>query len=305
MPPLLNCINFAKAHAGVFARGMCMGAADLVPGVSGGTVAFITGIYGRLLSALGAFSSPRMIAEIFRGDFAAAWRRGGGAFLPVLLAGIGAAILLLGGALHYLLREHAALLLAFFCGLVVASAFAAARQLRTPQRRHIAAGMCGAAFAFAAVSFAPPVLEPSLPAIFIGGGVAICAMLLPGISGSYILLIFGLYGHILDALRGAQFSVLLVFAAGCAAGLLLFTRLLSFLLRRFHDGMTAFLIGVMFGALPKLWPWKESAAGVKIILQPNVLPAGAADCAQAAATTVTGGLLVWALHAAANRAPPE
>ncbi|MBE8158794.1 MAG: DUF368 domain-containing protein, partial [Betaproteobacteria bacterium] len=267
-------INFAKARAGIFARGVCMGAADLVPGVSGGTVAFITGIYGRLLVAVGAFSSPPLFADVLRLDFASAWRRCDGGFLLALAAGILSAVALLGNLLHKLLDEHAHLLLAFFCGLVAASAAAAARRLQNPSPRHIAAAFCGAALALAAVLAPPVVVEPSPPVIFLGGAVAICAMLLPGISGSYILLILGLYAHILDAVRNLQFLTLFIFAAGCAAGMLAFARLLSFMLRRWHDGMISFLTGVMLGALPKLWPWKEKAEGAKIILQPNVWPDG-------------------------------
>ena len=126
-------------------------------------------------------------------------------------------------------------------------------------------------------------------------------MLLPGISGSYILLILGLYAHILDALRNLEFLIIFVFAAGCAAGLLSFARLLSHILRRWHDGMVSFLIGVMLGALPKLWPWKEKGEGVKIILQPNILPGGFSETAPAAALAVLGAVLVLALQAAANR----
>lgn len=281
-----------------------MGAADLVPGVSGGTVAFITGIYGRLVAALAAFSSPPLFADLLRADFGSAWRRGDCGFLSTLAAGILSAVLLLGNALHYLLREHAHLLLAFFCGLVAASAVSAARLLQNPKPRHIASGVCGAVLGLAAALSPQVAVEPSFAALFMGGAVAICAMLLPGISGSYILLVLGLYARVLDALRGLEIAVILAFAAGCAAGLLSFSRLLSFMLRRWHDGMVSFLIGVMLGALPKLWPWKEHAEGAKIIMQPNVLPGGFAGDAQtvfAAVLAVAGALFVLGLSAAAKR----
>ena len=278
-----------------------MGAADLVPGVSGGTVAFITGIYARLLAAVGAFASAQMIRDARALRIADAWRRGDCNFLSALGAGIVCAIFLLGDLLHYLLSAHAHLLLAFFCGLVLAAAAAAALRLRAPSVRHLPAFFGGAALGLTAAFLPSAAFAPSPAAFFFGGAVAICAMLLPGISGSYILLVAGLYAPLIDALHAREWATLLIFAAGCVCGLLSFARLLSFLLRRFHDGMLALLVGVMLGAAPKLWPWKEAGEGVRAILQPNVAPsafAGDAQIGAAVLLALAGALLVSALHKA-------
>ena len=281
-----------------------MGAADLVPGVSGGTVAFITGIYARLLAALAAFASRPMLQDAFAFRVSAAWRRGDCTFLAALGAGVVCAVFSLGGVLHYLLETRAHLLLAFFCGLVPASAMIAARRLRAPAPQHFTGFVLGAFLGFAAATFPAPVFAPTAAAFFVGGAIAICAMLLPGISGSYILLVVGLYAPVINALHSRDWMILFIFVGGCLFGLLAFSRLLNFLLRRFHDGVLALLIGVMLGAMPKLWPWKEHAAGVKIILQPNVMPAAFAGDPQTGAVVLLAGggaFLVVALYLAGRR----
>lgn len=281
-----------------------MGAADLVPGVSGGTVAFIAGIYDRLLAAVAAFSSAEMFRDAFALRFAAAWRRGDCGFLAALGAGIVCAIFSLGGVLHRLLETRAHLLLAFFCGLVAAAAAAAAGRMRAPASRHLAVFAGGAILGLAAATLPSPEFAPSGAAFFFGGAIAVCAMLLPGISGSYILLVAGLYAPVIAALHSREWTTLFIFTAGCVCGLLAFARVLNFLLRRFHDGMLALLIGVMLGATPKLWPWKEQGAGIKIILQANVMPAAFAGDAQIGAAVLLaacGALLVFVLHFAGRR----
>ena len=283
-----------------------MGAADLIPGVSGGTIAFITGIYERLLGSVALFSSPVVWRELLHFQVAAAWRRADGTFLALLLAGIATAVILLGGLLHDLLANHAHLLLGFFFGLVLASAFAVGRELKKPTVRHLAAGMGGFLAALVMVSYFSgfSVSAAGLPGVFVGGAVAICAMLLPGISGSYILLVIGLYGDILSAVHERDTLLLAVFAAGCGFGVLSFARLLSKMLSCWRNAVVSFLIGVMLGASPKLWPWKESAEGEKIILQANVMPADFAGDAQVLAVLLlsfVGAALVLALSAVARR----
>ncbi len=294
----------ASAAAGIFARGFAMGAADLIPGVSGGTVAFISGIYARLLAAISVFSGAEIWRELLRGAIAPAWRRADGFFLAPLLAGILSAIVLLGGLLHYLLRHHAHLLLGFFFGMVVASAAAVALRLLRPRFLHLTLAFAGGAIAFAVVTV-PPLGggEPGMLFVFSGGAVAISAMLLPGISGSYLLLILGLYEKILSALHERDILLLLVFAAGCGAGLLAFARILTRILRRWHDGVISFLIGVMLGALPKLWPWK-TAGEEKTILRANVLPGDFSGDAQILFTAIlalAGAGIVFLLHSISRR----
>ncbi|MGU9951498.1 MAG: DUF368 domain-containing protein [Gammaproteobacteria bacterium WSBS_2016_MAG_OTU1] len=299
----MNLLQKCKPWAGIFVRGFCMGTADIIPGVSGGTIAFISGIYMRLLNAIGMFVSPLLIGDLLRLQISSAWRRADCGFLMVLFSGILCAVFSLSKVLHYLLLHHTHLLLAFFCGLVLAAAFFVARQIAAPKPKHLIIGFVGALCGLAVVFYPAAEITPSLPVFFFGGAIAICAMLLPGISGSYILLILGLYGEVLNAVHERQILTLVVFAAGCGCGLLSFARLLSFLMKRIGDSMTAFLIGVMLGAMPKLWPWKESG-GEKIILQPNVLPADFAGDAQvfwAILLLILGGILTAAVATMANK----
>lgn len=292
----------APSLLGIFLRGMCMGAADLVPGVSGGTIAFISGIYQRLLAALAAFSAPALWRALARAQLRHCWRLADGAFLLALLAGILCAIVLLSGLLHSGLQTHPHWLFGFFFGLVVASIIAIARRLPSPAVLHVLLAAAAAAATFyltTANVLAAPSATPL--ALFGGGMVAISAMLLPGISGSYILLILGLYPEIIAALHERDWPPLLIFAAGCAAGLLLFARLLARLLEKFHRATIAALLGVMVGALPTLWPWK--AAGGDTVLQSNVMPAqfAAAPDVGAVATLALAGCAAALLLSKAAR----
>ena len=278
-----------------------MGAADLVPGVSGGTIAFITGIYARLLAALAAFAEPALWRDALRLDIPACWRRADGGFLLALLSGVLLAIVLLSGILHELLETRAHALLGFFFGLVVASVFSVRRQLGRVGASHLVlfAVACAATLWF--VSAVPAVVgdAPGGAALFFGGMAAIGAMLLPGISGSYVLLILGMYPTVVAAVHERDFAVVALFAAGCGVGALVFSRLFVVLLARYKTPMVAVLLGVMLGALPKLWPWKENAEGAKIILQQNVLPAdfaGAPEIGLVVALAVAGALLVLAIE---------
>ena len=252
-----------------------MGAADLVPGVSGGTIAFISGIYPRLLAALAAFSSRDFWQTLFHLNIRRCWQLTDGSFLAFLFAGILTAILSLAGLLQHWLTNAPHLLLAFFCGLVLASILTVYRRLSGITGRHVVWFIISLLITLYLVNLEAVTLSAaSLAALFGGGMVAICAMILPGISGSYILLILGLYPAVIEAVHERDIAVLAVVALGCGTGLLLFSRLLFLLLQRAERATLSVLLGVMVGALPKLWPWKSAAAGEKIILQPNVLPAG-------------------------------
>ena len=174
------------------------------------------------------FRVPPDVARCVRFSVSAAWRRGDCTFLAALGAGVVCAVFSLGGVLHYLLETRAHLLLAFFCGLVPASAMIAARRLRAPAPQHFTGFILGAFLGFAAATFPAPVFAPSAAAFFVGGAIAICAMLLPGISGSYILLVVGLYAPVIDALHSRDWVILFIFVGGCLFGLLAFARLLNF-----------------------------------------------------------------------------
>jgi len=246
-----------RAYFVLFLKGMAMGAADVVPGVSGGTIAFISGIYEELLRSIRA-CTPLALASLFRDGPKVFWRRINGTFLSVLFSGILFSIATLARLIAYLLEYQPLLLWSFFFGLIVASILFIWRQLVRKgfwEYLFLLLGLCAAL----ASAFAPPVqLEPTSLVVFGAGMLAICAMILPGISGSFILLLLGMYSVILGAVSTADFSLLAIFALGCVAGLMAFSRLLSWLLSRFHGVTLSVLTGFLAGSLVMVWPWRET-----------------------------------------------
>ena len=240
---------------GVFLRGLLMGAADIVPGVSGGTVAFITGIYARFLAALSG-ADLHAARDVVAGHWGRVWRRVDGAFLLTLVTGIVISVFSLARVIAHLLETRALLVWAFFFGLILASGVALTR--RVPAWSPASAlALALALLAAVGVGFAPAFSLPAtLPGFFIAGFVAICAMILPGISGSFILLLLGMYPAVLRALDRLDWAALGLFALGAGAGLLVFSRLLHALLARFYAPTLAALTGFLFGSLLLLWPWK-------------------------------------------------
>ncbi|MEE4144321.1 MAG: DUF368 domain-containing protein [Halieaceae bacterium] len=242
--------------AGVFLRGVLMGAADIVPGVSGGTIAFITGIYDTLLGSIRAFDL-QFLARLVRLDISGAWRHVNGTFLLALVLGIGTSIFSLARLISWVLDNHPVPLWAFFFGLILASAMVLLRQVEgwTPARIFcLLVGAGGAGW----IAFAPVVnLDAGLVGVFLSGFLAICAMILPGISGSFILVLLGMYGTVLAAVKSLDLLFLLVFILGACSGLLCFSRLLHWLLHRFHQATMAMLTGFLFGSLVIVWPWKQ------------------------------------------------
>ncbi|OUS39512.1 DUF368 domain-containing protein [Oleispira antarctica] len=234
-----------------------MGSADVIPGVSGGTIAFITGIYTELLDSIKAVNLQALIV-LFKQGPKAAWQAINGTFLVTLLAGILTAILTLAKVIHYLLDQHAILLWSFFFGLILAASLHMAKQIKQWQPTTVAALLIGALIAGFISIASPSSIEASYLNIFIAGSIAICAMILPGISGSFILLLMGLYAPVLAAVKGLQLDIMMVFALGAILGLMLFSRLLSWLLHHYQDLMFSLLTGFMLGALLKVWPWKET-----------------------------------------------
>lgn len=247
---------------GVFLRGVLMGAADIVPGVSGGTVAFITGIYDTLLGSIRAFDLDFM-RRVLQLDIAGAWRHVNGGFLLALLAGIATSIFSLARGISWVLEHHPVPLWAFFFGLILASALVLLQQVQQwtfPRLLSLLVGMAVALF----IALSPTVnLDIGLAGIFLSGFLAICAMILPGISGSFILVLLGMYGTVLTAVKTLDLMFLAVFAVGAAAGLMCFSRLLHWLLNRFHQATMALLTGFLFGSLAVVWPWKQVLAWVE------------------------------------------
>lgn len=235
---------------------MLMGAADIVPGVSGGTMAFITGIYDTLLTSIRSvdLTFVRMVLKL---DIRGAWEHVNGNFLLALVAGIATSILSLARVISWLLETHPVPLWAFFFGLILASALVLLRQVRGWT---VLRGLClvaGVAIA-ATIALSTAVnMHFGLLGIFLSGFLAICAMILPGISGSFILVLLGMYGTVLTAVKSLDLGFLLILALGAVCGLLCFSRLLHYLLHRFHEATMALLTGFLFGSLLVVWPWKH------------------------------------------------
>ncbi|MFQ7901391.1 MULTISPECIES: DUF368 domain-containing protein [Pseudomonas] len=240
----------------LYAKGMAMGAADVVPGVSGGTVAFITGIYDELLRSIAAF--PRALGSLLRGRVGEAWTIANAGFLITLLAGILTSVFSLARLITYLLEQHPIPVWSFFFGLILVSVHLVAREIR---QRNLSSGISfvlGIAFAYWITVAAPMQWGTDSLSLFFAGAIAICAMILPGISGSFVLVLLGLYPTVLAAVKSFDIAVLVVFAVGCAVGLLSFAKLLHWTLHRWRDLTLAFLTGLMLGSLNKVWPWKET-----------------------------------------------
>nr|WP_262910331.1 DUF368 domain-containing protein [Rhodoflexus caldus] len=255
-----------------------MGAADVVPGVSGGTIAFISGIYERLLDAIRS-ANGTALKLLFLGRIKELWQHIDGTFLVVLFAGIGTSVLGLSKLILYLLANQPEMLWSFFFGLIIASALLVAKSVKQWNIAAIVALMAGTAVAYW-VTIAVPVETPTdLWFIFLSGAIAICAMILPGISGSFILLLMSKYEYIIRSLTELNFKVIITFALGCVAGLLSFSHVLHWLLKRYHDLAVALLMGFMLGSLNKVWPWKQVLeyytdrhGKLKPIVESNVLP---------------------------------
>lgn len=255
-----------------------MGAADVVPGVSGGTVAFITGIYQELLDSIRSFR-PGLLPMLLQQGPVACWREVNGSFLAALLLGIVTSILTLARLISHLLETQPLLIWSFFFGLILASAWHMARQITVWRPAIWAALLLGACIAFVIAELKPSQLTPTLPMVFMAGAIAICAMILPGISGSFILLLMGMYSHILGAIKDFDLLLLVCFAAGCGTGLLTFSHFLSWLFRRFYATTLALLTGFLIGSLNLVWPWKHTLSyyrnsqGEQLALQQqNVMP---------------------------------
>jgi putative membrane protein len=247
---------------GVFLRGMLMGAADIVPGVSGGTVAFITGIYDTLVDSIRAVDLE-FVRKVLRFDISGAWRHINGSFLLALVLGIFTSVLTLARVLSWLLDTHPVPLWALFFGLILASAMVLLGQVERWSPVRLFCLIAGAAVA-GLIAVSPVVqLDAGLAGIFLAGFLAICAMILPGISGSFILVLLGMYGTVLGAVKGLDFAVLAVLALGAVCGLLCFSRILHYLLHHFHQGTMAVLTGFLFGSLAIVWPWKKVLAWVE------------------------------------------
>jgi len=246
-----------KSRAVLALKGVAMGAADVVPGVSGGTIAFITGIYEELIDTVSGVSIATF-QTLFKKGLPAFWKEINGNFILSLGLGIIVSILSLAKTISYLLETYPVAVWAFFFGLVAASIPLVARRVgRWGGLTYFAFGV-GAITAFL-VTELPAVEDPGADwYLFVSGAIAICAMILPGISGSFILLLLGSYLTVLDAVNDRDFVKIGLFAAGALVGLLSFSRALKWMFERFHDITVALLSGFLLGSLNKIWPWKNA-----------------------------------------------
>ncbi|HIF9277307.1 TPA: DUF368 domain-containing protein [Photobacterium damselae] len=240
-----------------FLKGMAMGAADVVPGVSGGTIAFITGIYDTLLESIRRIN-PKLISVLKEKGLKGAFEHVNGAFLIALFAGILTSIFTLARFITWMLHTHPIPLWSFFFGLIIVSVIHMFKQVDRWALTRFIAVILGAAFAYGITVVNPVSMDPTPVNIVIAGAIAICAMILPGISGSFILLLLGMYAPILGAAKSMDVVTLGLFAMGCVVGLLTFSHVLSWILRNFRDIALTFLTGLMIGTLGKIWPWKET-----------------------------------------------
>ena len=238
-------------------KGCAMGMADVVPGVSGGTIAFISGIYEELLDSIRSVDATAL-RLLLRFRLAEFWRHINGRFLLPVLLGIAVAIFSLARLMTYLLTNQPIAIWSFFFGLIVASALLVARQIGRWDWRTVLAFAVGAAAAWWITVATPAETPDDWWFVMLSGAIAICAMILPGISGAFILLLLGKYQYIMHAVGEFDIPVIAVFVIGAAAGIISFSHLLSWLLKHWHDVTVAVLMGFMVGSLNKVWPWQET-----------------------------------------------
>jgi putative membrane protein len=289
-------------------KGFCMGASDVVPGVSGGTMAFILGIYEELIDAIKSFDLKSLQCLVTL-KFRSLLDRISWQFLLAVGMGILTAVFTLSRLLSWLLQNRPVFIWSFFLGLILASVLSVSRRVEVWR---ILTGLClvgGTLGSYFLVGLVPVSTPNDYWFLFLCGAVAICAMILPGISGSYILVLLGKYRYVLDAVNHREFFVLGLVAAGAVVGIIAFSRLLGWLLKNRHDLMVATLTGLMIGSLRKVWPWKETLESTVDIsgqmvplVQSNILPGQwNGEVLAALSLMVTGLFAVLLLDRLGNR----
>ena len=238
-------------------KGCAMGAADVVPGVSGGTIAFIAGIYEELVDSIKSINlhALKLLFTLKLKDF---WKQINGNFLFSILLGIGISIFSLAKLMTWLLEHYPIHIWSFFFGLIIASTVLVAKEIRRWNVGTVIALIIGAVIAYVITILSPSETPNTWWFIILSGAIAICAMILPGISGAFILLLMGKYAYIIGAVGDLKIGILLLFAIGAVAGIVSFSHLLSWLLKKHHTATVATLTGFMVGSLNKVWPWNET-----------------------------------------------
>ena len=248
-----------------------MGGADVIPGVSGGTIAFITGIYDELINSLKAIdlTTLQLLVKLKIDE---AWNRVNGTFLLAILGGIITSLLSLANLMTYLLKAFPIQTWSFFMGLILVSSMLIFRDIKKWNLGVMIATVVGAVIAYTITVLSPAETPTDLPFIFFCGALAICAMILPGISGAFILLLIGKYEYMITSLTNFNWLVILVFASGCVVGLTLFSKVLGWVLQHYRFQTVGMLAGFMLGSLNKVWPWKVVVA-YRIDQSGNQIPA--------------------------------
>lgn len=256
-----------KDYLLISVKGACMGAADVIPGVSGGTIAFIMGIYDEFVGSIAKVDSEAL-RLLLKGKIREFWKHINGNFLLALIAGIGASVVILAGLMQMLLSDHPIQTWAFFFGLIVASSIFILRGISGWKLRDGLFLVLGCILGVVVCTLSPTQTPDALWFIFLSGAIAICAMILPGISGSFILLILGKYQYIMGVISGlasgqevaSNLVILGVFLIGAAVGIIAFSKFLHWLLARWHKETLIALAGFIIGSLVKVWPWSNTDA---------------------------------------------
>ena len=258
-------IQTRRGQLKLFLKGVAMGLGDSVPGISGGTIAVITKIYDQLVFSIRA-ADLRACGLFFTGQFKAFWEYINGTFLLVLALGILSGLLISANTVLFLLENYFVPLMAFFIGMVLASSALLRNEFSLGAWQNILALVLGLLLAVSIGFISPRSAELSLIYVFFSGAIAISAMILPGLSGAFILLLLGVYEFILGALLGFDLPYIVVFMLGCGVGLLAFSRVLSWLLRDHHQLSYGFITGMLLGSVSALWPWQDSEGGYTMLL---------------------------------------
>lgn len=298
-------------------KGMAMGIAEVIPGVSGGTIAFITGIYEQLLNSIKAFG-PSLITDFREGGITQMWKSIDGNFLVVLLIGMVTGLVVGVFGVTHLLENYPEFLWAFFFGLIISSAIYIGRQVTHWGTGELIALVIGTAVAYYITVASPAQGNEALWFVFICGAIAISALILPGISGSFMLLLMGMYGFIIPTVKEAlstfetqSLIVVLVFGLGCLTGLMTFSRVLSWTFKNYRMKTLALLTGFMLGSLNKLWPWRNvistrqnSKGEIVPFIEKSVLPAnydGDPQILGVVVLMIIGFLSVFAIERLGNK----
>jgi putative membrane protein len=299
----------SSSYIWLFLKGVAMGAADVVPGVSGGTIAFISGIYEELINSINQFI-PAVTRTLRKEGLKAFWSAANANFLLAVFCGIAFSVITLSQLISWLLSNHPVLVWSFFFGLVLASIYFVGREIKSRSATIWVMGILGVLMAYGVLQLPVSENADGLPFLFLSGALAICAMILPGISGAFILVLLGSYKTILDAVHERNIQILAITFLGAVFGLLSFARLLKWMFKRYKQATLALLTGFILGSLPKIWPWKEvletRTFGDKILTvkELNVLPwsySGNPQLWGAIALAVVGFSLIFILEGIASR----